>query len=139
MNYILCTQDVTSNLSIWNSGRDDIYKNDQEKLKHVKKIVFKNKFNIIFHSLSLCVSISIQNIGRSIPLIQQGVWIIQKIAIENSCKPFHDIIVIPFSSPYWNLKTSGKKEKNYKNLIILMTKKVFKVKWKAFLIIFNPF
>ena len=34
----------------------------------MKKIVFQNKFYTIFHFLSLCVFISIQNIGRSIPL-----------------------------------------------------------------------
>ena len=32
-----------------------------------KKIVFLDKFYIIYHFLSLCVFISVQNIGRSIP------------------------------------------------------------------------
>ena len=39
-----------------------------KKLKHFEKIIFWNKFHMIFHFLSLCVFISIQNIGGSIPL-----------------------------------------------------------------------
>ena len=39
-----------------------------KNLKHFEKIVFLNKFSIIFHSLSNCVFILIQNIGWNIPL-----------------------------------------------------------------------
>ena len=40
-------------------------KKDQVKLKYFKKSFFLNKFYIIFHFLSLCVFISIQDIGRA--------------------------------------------------------------------------
>ena len=66
--YILYTHDVTCNRSRWNNGYNNNYKKDKKKLKHFENIVFWNKFYIIFHFLSLCVFISIHNIGRSIPL-----------------------------------------------------------------------
>ena len=40
LNYMLYTHDVTSNMSRWNNGSNDIYKKDQWKLKHFGKIVF---------------------------------------------------------------------------------------------------
>ena len=40
LNYMLYTDDVTCNLSRWNNGGNDIYKKDQQKLKHFEKIVF---------------------------------------------------------------------------------------------------
>ena len=43
-------------------------KKDLQKLKHFEKIVFQNKFYIIFQFLSLYVFMSIQNTGQSIPL-----------------------------------------------------------------------
>ena len=61
--YILYTHDITCNLSRWNNGYNGNYKKDQKN----EKIVFWNKFYLIFHFLSQCVFISIQNIGRSIP------------------------------------------------------------------------
>ena len=67
MNYVLYTHDVTCDLRRWNNEGNDIYKKGQWKLKQLKKNFF-NKFCIIFHFLSICVSISIQNIGWSIPL-----------------------------------------------------------------------
>ena len=73
--YILYPHDVTCSLSRWNNGYNGIYKKDQQKLKHFEKIVFWNKFYIIFHFLSLCAFISIQNIGRSVPL---KCWIFHK-------------------------------------------------------------
>ena len=44
---------------------------------NIFKNSFLNKFNIIFHFLSLCVFISIQNIGQNIPwtLRQIKIWI----------------------------------------------------------------
>ena len=64
----LAPDSYTCNLSRWNNRYNGNYKKDQKKLKHFEKIVFWNKFYIIVHFLSLCVFISIQNIGRSIPL-----------------------------------------------------------------------
>ena len=61
----LYTHDVTCKLGRWNSGCNDIYKNDQQNF-----IQFFHNFCF----LPLCVKyintryISIQNIGRSIPL-----------------------------------------------------------------------
>ena len=66
--YILYTHDVTCIVSRWNNGCNGNYKKDQKKLKHFEKIVFWNIFYKIFHFLSLCVFISIQNIDRCIPL-----------------------------------------------------------------------
>ena len=43
-------------------------KKNQKDLKHFQKIVLWNKFYIIFHFISLCLFISIQNSGRKIPL-----------------------------------------------------------------------
>ena len=37
-------------------------------------------------------------------LIQTGFSVISKIKIGDLCKPFHDIIIIPFPFPYLNLK-----------------------------------
>ena len=65
--YILYTNDVTYNLSRWNNGYNSIYKKDQKKLKRFEKVVFWNTFYIIYRFLSLCVFISVQNIGRRIP------------------------------------------------------------------------
>ena len=35
------THDVTCNPSRWNNGGNNIYKNNQKRLKHSEKIVFK--------------------------------------------------------------------------------------------------
>ena len=45
----------------------------------------------------------------------------------------------PLDDCFWQTigQKLGKKEENYKNLIILITKKEIKVKWKAFFIIFK--
>ena len=42
LNYMLYTLDVTYNLSKWNNGESEIYKKDQQKLKHFEKIVLIN-------------------------------------------------------------------------------------------------
>ena len=42
--------------------------------------------------------------------------VFQEITIGNLCKPFHDVIIIPFSSFSWNHKAFGKKEENFKTL-----------------------
>ena len=65
---MLKTHVVTCNLSRWTNGGNNIYKKGQWKLKHFEGMVFQNKFFIIFHSLWLCIFISVQNIGRNIPL-----------------------------------------------------------------------
>ena len=65
---MLYTHDVTGYLSRCNNSGSDIHKKDQSKQKHFEKIVFLDKSYITFYFLSLCVFISIQNIGRSIPL-----------------------------------------------------------------------
>ena len=63
---MLYPRDITCNLNRWNKGGSDIFK----KLKHFEKIVVFKKFYIIFNFLSLCVFISVQNIGSSILLIR---------------------------------------------------------------------
>ena len=55
LNYMLYTHGVTWNVSRWNNRGNEIYKTDQSKLKHFEKIVFLNKFYIIFHFILLCV------------------------------------------------------------------------------------
>ena len=66
---MLYTHDVTCNLSRWSNGGNNIYKKRSMKTKTFWKNSFlKNKLYIRFRFLSLCIFISIQNIGRSIPL-----------------------------------------------------------------------
>ena len=78
---MMYTHDVTCNLSSEVKGNNDIYKKDQWKLKQFEKIVFWNKFYIIFHFLSLCAFISMQNIGRSIPVRIDISWFLLASAI----------------------------------------------------------
>ena len=58
-------------------------------------------------------------------LIQWGYLVILKIAIGNSWKPFHYIIIIPFSTSSLSLKMLEKKKRKYKNLSVSRTKKMF--------------
>ena len=51
-------------------------------------------------------------------LIQGNSRVIRRTKTCDSCKPFHDAIIIPFSTSSLNLKTLDKKEDNYKNLNI---------------------
>ena len=46
-------------------------------------------------------------------LIQRGFGFFPKITIGNLCKPFHDVIIFPFSTFSWNHKTLGKKEEKF--------------------------
>ena len=60
-------------------------------------------------------------------LIQSGFWIVSKITFANLWKPFDDII-IPVLNVTLNLKYEEKMWKNYRNLNILNTRKVFHMK-----------
>ena len=58
MIYVLCTHDVTCNLSRWNNGGNYIYKKVNKNWNILKKIVSCNKFCMIFNFMSICVFIS---------------------------------------------------------------------------------
>ena len=76
-------------------------------------------------------------------LIQGGFWFIPKIRIGNLCKPFYDVIMIPFWMLFLNLQTLDQNlnakiykilqkfeylDKTEENLSISRTERVFKVK-----------
>ena len=58
-------------------------------------------------------------------LIQRVYLVILKIAIGNSWKPFHYIIITPFSTSSLSLKMLEKKKIKDKNLSVSRTKKMF--------------
>ena len=51
-----------------------------------------------------------------IQIIESDFGVFPEITIGNLCKPFHDVIIIPFSSFSWKHKDFGKKEENFKTL-----------------------
>ena len=89
-NYILYPHDV---LAIWIDEIVDVMisKEDQQKLKHFEKTVFFKKFYIHFYFLTLCVFVSIHNIGRSVPL---GHWpaSLLKMSLFHRC--FSNILLV---------------------------------------------
>ena len=58
--------------------------------------------------------------------VQGGLWVIPKTAFTKSCKPIHDVIIIPVSSYSLNLETAEREGKNAKNWISPEQKELFR-------------
>ena len=94
---------------------DTIIENPQKFQLHVcfqtqylfMKIIIKNKrgLELVTCPFSSCQTYSevCHHLAISDTLIQSGFSIIPKNSINNLCKPFHDIIIIPISTSSLNL------------------------------------
>ena len=60
--------------------------------------------------------------GQFDALIERSSEVIQKISIGDLHKLINNVIIIPFSTSSWNLKTLDKKEEIYRNVNILRSK-----------------
>ena len=63
-------------------------------------------------------------LGNLDDLIQSGFWVLKKTTFVNSCKPVHDVIIIPVPSDPLNLKTVERKG-DYKKLNMSRRKRAF--------------
>ena len=66
-------------------------------------------------------------------------YVIPKIAINNLCKQFHDVMTSPFLAYSWNFEMLDKNEENLKNLNTSRAKRASHLKLKAFFIILEGF
>ena len=93
--------------------------------------VSKNKQELItspFWGCQICLEVFyfvVHHLTIFDALIQRGFGVFAKMTIGNLWNPFHNVIIIPFSTFSWNHKTLGTNEKYFKNLNTWRSKEAF--------------